>query len=128
MARSHMPFKVFMGEARFMTQFTRTNSTLKMAMGVLQMRLSLCYKDDCRAMVIRAFQKLVLLFRMVHHLVFTGEYFLTVAFQTLIRAFGIVDGRYVSPEIAWFSERLLVRTTLMCANQRCDMDVCDVRA
>src|SRR5436305_2631567 len=90
------------------------------------MRLPLGRKDYCGAMVARTFKKLVLFFRMLHHLVFAGECLLAVAFRTLISPLSVVNSCHVSIEVAWLSERLLVRTTWACANQGSDMDVSDV--
>lgn len=51
-------------------------------------------------MIVRAFEKLVLLFRMLHHLVSPGEYRLAVAVKTWIPARNVVNSSYVSLEIA----------------------------
>jgi hypothetical protein len=80
------------------------------------MRFSLGRKDHGGAMVVGTFEKLVLLFGMLHHLVSAGKDHLAVSFKTWISRFGVVLSHHVPLEVACLSERLLVRTTWVYAD------------
>lgn len=96
-------------------------------MTLLQMRLRLSREDCCGAMIARTPEKLMSLSRMLQHLVFAGECLLALAFRALIFTLSAENSRKVSLEVALLSKRLLVRAVRICADQRRDMHILNVR-
>jgi hypothetical protein len=96
-------------------------------MGLLQMRLPLSCKDYGGAMIVRTYEKLVLVFCMLHHLVIAEEYLLAAGFEARISRYGIMERRLVPLEVAFFPEWLFVRTSWMRTDQGIQVDVSDVR-